>query len=115
MFKKTFLFSAVTVFVGIMIVGTASSLCYAQWARTYSELSLRFGNSVQPTVDGGLVFAGHAGAFDNSLCVFKVNSAENVEWAKRAAPAHLRSMSRTQDGGFVAVGRAGLETVSQVA
>jgi PKD repeat protein len=110
MFKKTFLFSAVTVFVGMMIVATASSPCYAQWARTYSGLSLRFGNSVQQTVDGGLVFAGHAGAFDYSFCIFKVNSAGNIDWAKRGAPAHLRSMSRTHDGGFVAAGRAGLET-----
>ena len=81
-----------------------------QWWQTFGGSSWDYGNSVQPTTDGGFIIAGHTesyGASWGDVYLIKTNSQGNEQWSQAFGGESIDwgySIQQTSDGGFVIAG-----------
>lgn len=84
------------------------------WVNAYGDADRNFFRSFQITDDGGYVIGGQAGIAGlgaADILLIKINSQNEVEWAKRyQGPAScddvLNAVQQTEDGGYIFVGES---------
>jgi parallel beta-helix repeat protein len=83
-----------------------------QWNKTFGENSFKEAYSVQQTIDGGYILAGHT--FEDGSCAWlvKTDAKGNEQWNKTFkgnGSGYARSVQQTIDGGYILAG--GLSSV----
>ena len=82
---------------------------YTTWTKAYGGLYSDAGNSIQQTVDGGYIIAGHSIDGGRYLCAKLLRTNENGDtlWTKDFAGtwgAKANSVCQTDDGGYAIIG-----------
>lgn len=92
-------------------IAKLSSTGITEWYQVYSNINDRDSAalSIQQTIDGGYIVAGHNEGFDlnNNIWIIKLNSVGTIEWQKHFGGSltdYSYSIKQTLDGGYIMAG-----------
>ncbi len=103
--RKVLLFTIVIIWV--MTVSTYSAPGDALWTRIYGGTEDDHANSVQQTIDGGYIIAGHTESFGNNYCsiyLVKTDASGDTRWTRTYGGtmiAGANSVQQTTDDGYI--------------
>jgi len=86
-----------------------------QWEKWYGGLQSEIATSIEQTIDGGYIVAGHTASYDGDVSgnnypgfwVIKLDTAGNMQWQKSYGGTYVSwafSIKQTSDGGYIVAG-----------
>jgi hypothetical protein len=93
-----------------VLLAVAAGHAQLSWARTYGGTNNDFGNSIEPTLDGGYVIAGTTSSFgagNYDVYLVKLNASGDTIWTRTyGGPGDDEGYfaQQTSDGGYVVAG-----------